>query len=184
MGYAEYLSEFDSVASKYIPERNSWTPADRAVYGVPDLYRVPNDQADELRFKAIKYQFIRHYEQNRMYRRYCERSHIVPDDLRTTDDLSNIPLIPSDYFKDHPRGKDFALWLANLYTGDIPTVRIKGRNPSYDEVIEAFNSSGLAAMYSSGTGGRHTFVPRDMRSFHLNEYAMAKGVVNMFYPVW
>jgi hypothetical protein len=39
-------------------------------------------------------------------------------------------------------------------------------------------------MYSSGTGGRHTFVPRDMRSFHLNEYAMAKGVVNMFYPVW
>ncbi|MCE5296362.1 MAG: transglutaminase family protein, partial [Euryarchaeota archaeon] len=43
MEYAEYLSEFDRAASKYISDSNSWTSADKAVCGVHDLYRVPND---------------------------------------------------------------------------------------------------------------------------------------------
>ena len=42
----------------------------------------------------------------------------------------------------------------------------------------------MAVTYSSGTGGRHTFMPRDMRSFFVNEYAMAKGVISMFFPHW
>ena len=54
----------------------------------------------------------------------------------------------------------------------------------YDQVIEAFNKAGIITTYSSGTGGRHTFVPRDLRSFNINEYAMAKNVVSMFYPRW
>lgn len=184
MGFTEYLNDFERLAAKYVPARNDWTPAEHAVCGVTDPYRVGHELAEELRFKAIKYQFNRHYEANRMYKRYCREVKVAPDDLRTIADLSKVPLIPSEYFKEHPKGRDFALWLANIHTGEVPTIRIPGRNPSYDTVIDAFNSSGLAAMYSSGTGGRHTFVPRDMRSFHMNEYAMAKGVVSMFYPHW
>jgi hypothetical protein len=184
MGYAEYLNNFENLTSKYIPDQRNWTPADQAVYGVPDLYRASKEDADRHRYNSIKYQFVRHYDHNRMYHRYCRNAGITPDDISSVDDLNKVPLIPGEFFKDHPKGKDFALWLGNMFTGEIPTIHIPGGNPSYDTVIEAFNVSGMAAMYSSGTGGRHTFVPRDMRSFHLNEYAMAKGVISMFYPVW
>ncbi|OPY33153.1 MAG: Acyl-protein synthetase, LuxE [Methanomassiliicoccales archaeon PtaU1.Bin124] len=184
MGFSNYINDFNRLTAKYVPLGNEWTPSEQAVCGVGDPFRVPVEQADALRFKAVKYQFIRHFEKNRIYRRYCRQSHIAPEDIRTMDDFHRIPLIPTDFFKDHPRGKDFALWLANLYTGDVPTIHIHGRNPSYDNVIDAFNTSGMAAMYSSGTGGRHTFVPRDMRSFNLNEIALSKNAISMFYPNW
>ena len=184
MGFTTYINDFDRLTSKYVPRGNDWTPSEQAVCGVADPFRVPVEEADSLRFKAIKYQFSRHFEKNRIYRRYCRQNNIMPDDIRSIDDLDRVPLIPTDFFKDHPRGKDFALWLANLYTGDVPRVHIHGKNPSYDSVIEAFNSTGMATMYSSGTGGRHTFVPRDMRSFNLNEYALSKNAISMFYPHW
>jgi hypothetical protein len=184
MGYADYLNRFEEVAIRYIPRRGEWTPADEAVYGPPDPYRVPKEESDRLRINAIRYQLTRHFEHNRMYHDFCVESKFQPDMVKGLDDLDKVPLIPSEFFKDCPTGKDFALWLANLYTGDVPQVRISGRSPSQDHVIEAFNASGMAVTYSSGTGGRHTFMPRDMRSFFVNEYAMAKGVIAMFYPHW
>ena len=107
-----------------------------------------------------------------------------PRSLRTEglDDLDKVPLIPSEFFKDCPPGKDFALWLGNVYTGELPRIKVSGRSPSHDQVIDSFNSAGMAVCYSSGTGGRHTFMPRDMRCFLTNEYAMAKGVISMFFP--
>jgi phenylacetate-coenzyme A ligase PaaK-like adenylate-forming protein len=119
-----------------------------------------------------------------MYHEFCLEAGIGPDDIRSYEDLGKIPLIPNEFFKDCPTGKDFALWLGNLYTGELPQIRIKGSNPNADQVVNAFNAAGMAVFFSSGTGGRHTFMPRDMRSFHMNEYAMAKGVAAMFYPTW
>jgi hypothetical protein len=72
-----------------------------------------------------------------------------------------IPLIPDKFFKDYPSGKDFALWLANIYTGEVPPITIRQRKPTYDEVIKAFNEAGIIVSYSSGTGGRYTFIPRN-----------------------
>lgn len=184
MGYSDCINNFNDLAKKYFPQSVEWTPSDKAVYGPPDPYRVPVDEANDLQFKAIKFQFKRHYELNRMYHDFCQTAKIAPENIRTYEDLEKIPLIPSEFFKDCPSGRDFALWIANIFTGELPPVKIAGKNPSHDDVINAFNAAGLVTTYSSGTGGRHTFVPRDLRSFNMNEYAMAKGVISMFYPNW
>jgi hypothetical protein len=184
INYDEYIKKFDSCVSKYIPKINEWTPADYAVYGPKDLFKVPLNEAKELQFNAIKYQFKRHFEQNKMYHTFCKDMKVVPDDIKIYDDLEKIPLIPNEFYKDYPNGRDFAHWLANIFTGDIPQVKINGMNPSFDDVINAFNASGLAVSYSSGTSGRHTFIPRDMRTFYISEYSAAKMVVSMIYPIW
>ena len=184
MGYAEYIKGFNSLVQKYIPVESTWTPADKAVYGNSDPYRVPQAEADSIRLDAIRYQFRRHYEQNRTYHQFCKDAGITPADINVLADLDRIPLIPSEFFKESPPGREFASWLANIYTGEIPAVKITGREPSRDEVVNAFNKAGMVVTYSSGTGGRHTFTPRDQRSFNTCEYAMAKGVVSMFYPHW
>lgn len=184
MGYPEYISEFEALVSKYVPDRSTWGPSERALYGPTDPYRVPTEEANDLCFKAIKFQFDRHYHHNRMYHDFCQESGVGPEDIRKYEDLGKVPLIPNEFFKDCPSGRNFALWLGNLYTGELPQIRIKGANPSADQVVKAFNDAGMAVFFSSGTGGRHTFMPRDMASFHMNEYAMAKGVATMFYPTW
>jgi len=121
-----------------------------------------------LQFKAVKFQFKRHYEKNRFYRKLCETHNVDPDDIKSYDDLKKIPLLQDKFFKDYPSGKEFAVWLSNIFTGDIPTVKIERHHPTYDDVIRAFNSAGLAISHSSGTSGRHTFIPRDKRTFDLS----------------
>ncbi|HDM66881.1 MAG TPA: hypothetical protein ENG62_00645 [Thermoplasmatales archaeon] len=98
--------------------------------------------------------------------------------------MNKIPLISDRFFKDYPSGRDFATWLGNIYTGELPRIVIKQKNPSYDDVIDAFNEAGLLVTYSSGTGGRHTFIPRDKRTFLASEYALAKSLITMMYPLW
>jgi len=184
ISYDEYIKKFDKLVEKYIPPKKNWTPVDQAVYGPKDLYRVPLKEARELQFKAIKYQFKNQYENNEMYHGFCKEMKVTPDDIKKYDDLEKIPLIPGEFYKDYPSGRDFALWLANIFTGEIPRIKISGKNPTFDEVINAFNSKGLAVVYSSGTSGRHTFIPRDMHTFYLSEYALGKSAIAMAYPYW
>lgn len=179
-----YMKNFERCVQKYIPDIKNWTPPDYAVYKPKDLFRIPLKEAKELQFKAIKYQFKNHYENNKMYHNFCKEMKVKPDDIKSYEDLEKIPLIPDEFYKDYPSGRDFALWLANLFTGEIPTVKITGKNPSYDDVVNSFNSAGLAIAYSSGTSGRHTFIPRDKRTFDISEYALAKAAILMGYPIW
>jgi hypothetical protein len=119
-----------------------------------------------------------------MYHKFCKDQKFSPDKLKNFRDLEKIPLIPGEFYKDYPIGKDFALWLANIITGDIPEIKISGKNPSFDEVINSFNETGMKVAYSSGTSGRHTFIPRDKRTFNIAEYAGAKVAVTMAYPMY
>ncbi|MGZ4905097.1 MAG: LuxE/PaaK family acyltransferase [Halobacteriota archaeon] len=153
--------------------RDIWTPADEAVYKPLDLLRVPIDEARAMQLKAINYAFTRHYTLNDFYRKYCDMRGITPEDVKTYDDLEKIPLIPDLTFKQHPSGVDFANWIASIYTGELPTVFIDP-NPSFDDVVNAFNAAGLLVAYSSGTSGRHTVIPRDMRTYMVFQYASAK----------
>ena len=109
---------------------------------------------------------------------------VTPDDVRTYDDLEKIPLIPDLTFKQHPSGEDFAHWIANIYTGELPTVVIESANPTFDDVINAFNAAGLLVAYSSGTSGRHTVIPRDMRTYLNNQYADSKLKSRLFDSTW
>jgi hypothetical protein len=105
---------------------------------------------------------------------------VTPDDIKGDDDLERIPLIPDLTFKSHPSGADLAHWIANIYTGELPTVEIEGANPTFDDVINAFNAAGMVVMYSSGTNGRPTVIPRDMKTYMRQQYAAAKSRTCMY----
>lgn len=160
--------------ARYIPPRESWTSAEEGVFGPADMLRVPIDEAQATQLRAIRYAFSRHYALNHFYRTYCTKRGVTPDDIRTYDDLEKIPLIPDLTFKQHPSGVDFAHWIANVYTGDLPRVVINTPQPSFDEVIGAFNAAGLVVAFSSGTSGQHTVIPRDMRTYLTAQYIMGK----------
>lgn len=181
---AEYMHRFETRLSAYIPPKNSWTPADEALFGPHDIYRIPLDEAEAMRFKAIKYTFNLHYTCNITYRAFCDEHGITPGDLKNPDDLEKIPLIPDRFFKEHPAGKDFAIWLGNIITGEMPRVVIHNGNPGFDEVISAFNQAGMVVAYSSGTSGRHTVIPRDRRTYNTSQFAAGKSVITMAYPEW
>ena len=182
--FDEYIKKFNNYVQKYIPPKENWTPSDQAVYGIKDFFKTPVKEAQELQFKAIKYQFKNHYENNKMYNGFCKQMKTTPEDIKNFNDLEKIPLIPGEFYKDYPNGKDFAFWLANIFTGKIPRVNIKGKDPNFDDVINSFNSTGLVVAYSSGTSGRHTFIPRDRKTFDISEYAIAKAAITMAYPVY
>lgn len=184
ISFDEYIKQFHSRVKKYMPSRQDWTPVDDALYTPNDLYRIPLEKAQQLQFKALRFSFQRQFEQNRFYHTFCKDRNISPADIKTPDDLLNIPLVPDKFFKDYPQGKEFATWLANVFTGQLPRVEVPQSNPTYDDVISAFNKAGILVTFSSGTGGRHTFIPRDQRTFHATEYAAAKTVITMMYPVW
>ncbi len=182
--YAAYIAKFDRLAAGYIPPAGAWTPVDEALYGPPDPFRVPYARALEMQLRAVRFALERHYAGNKIYRKFCRERGFTPEQVKTTADLDAIPLLPDSFFKDYPDGRDFALWLGNIVTGELPKVVIRRSHPGYDDVIDAFNESGMAVMFSSGTSGRHTFIPRDRRTFLAAEYAMAKAVVAMAYPLW
>ncbi|MFH1101842.1 MAG: hypothetical protein V1726_07390 [Methanobacteriota archaeon] len=182
--FETYIQQFDGHMKKYIPPSSTWSPVEEALFKPRDLFRVPLEEAQTLQLKAIRYAFNYQYTNNKMYHTFCKNHGVSPADITTSDDLKKIPLIPDKFFKDYPTGREFAVWLANIATGELPHIVIPHQSPSYDEVINAFNAAGMAVAYSSGTGGRHTFIPRDLRTFNLSEYAIAKAVITMIHPLW
>jgi hypothetical protein len=171
--------KLDELLTPYIPPRDTWNLADEALYEPVDLFRVPMDEARDMQLKAIKQAFTHHYNNSEFYHEYCEMRNVRPDDIRTVNDLNTIPLIPDTTFKEYPSGAEFAHWLASIFTGELPEIVIESTNPTYDDVVNAFNAAGLAVMYSSGTSGRLTFIPRDMKTFLAAECAFAKLAVSM-----
>jgi phenylacetate-coenzyme A ligase PaaK-like adenylate-forming protein len=182
--FNQYIADFEKCVSEYIPPKGSWTPIEDALFKPRDLYRIPIKEAREMQLKSIKYSFKHHYEKNEFYHNFCKEHKVIPNDIKTADDFKKIPLIPDKFFKDYPKGKDFANWIANIYTGDLPEIRVREKNPSYDDVINSFNEAGITITFSSGTGGKHTFIPRDQRTFNTSEYAAAKSLLSMMYPLW
>jgi long-chain-fatty-acid---luciferin-component ligase len=171
------IEKLNQHLARYIPPPATWTPAEEALFSASDFLRVSVDQARATQLKSIRYAFSRHYNLNSFYRKYCDEKGVTPADVKTYDDLGKIPLIPDATFKQHPSGKGFAYWLTVIFTGDLPKVTIKGANPSFDDVINAFNAAGLIVTHSSGTSGRYTVLPRDVRTLLDFQYSIAKLTV-------
>jgi hypothetical protein len=173
-------NKVDELLSDLIPPRETWTPVDESLHPL-DVLRVPLDEAQALQFKAIKYAFTRQYTENTFYHRYCDKHRITPDDLKTHDDLEKVPLIPDATFKQHPSGEDFAYWIANIFTGNLPgVVEIDPSNQTFDDIIHSFNAAGLEVAYSTGTSGRHSVIPRDKRTFGYFNYGAAKTTAGIY----
>ena len=180
--FKTYMDNLDNQIKNFMPQQN--TPLYDALVKPKDIFRIPLKEAEKLQFSCIKTAFIHNYNNNKFYHKFCKERAITPDDLKTNQDLTKIPLITDKFFKDYPSGKNFALWLANIYTGEAPNITIRQKKPTYDDVIKAFYEAGIIVSYSSGTGGRYTFIPRNKQTFLNAEYALAKTVVTMAYPLW
>ena len=98
---------------QFISPREDWTPADEMLYGVDDFFDIPEDEAERLRFEAIKYAFEYQYSNNAFYRNFCQAEGIAPDGIKEITDLVRIPKIPDTFFKDYPGTKpeEFYSWL-------------------------------------------------------------------------
>jgi hypothetical protein len=166
--------------ARYVPPRETWTPAEEALYKPVDLFNVPLDEAQTMQMKAIKSAFVHHYNNNEFYHKFCTTRGVSPPDVNTVDDLLKIPLVLDQAFKEYPKGKELAYWITVMSTADLPQIVIKGANPTFDDVINAFNAHGMTLTYSSGTSGRFTVIPRDQRTFLAGEYGLAKAISNMY----
>ncbi|MCD6481986.1 MAG: hypothetical protein J7L31_06955 [Thermoplasmata archaeon] len=177
----EYIKKLHSYLKKYVA--SDPTPGEEALYKPVDIYNVPKKEAEEYKYKSIKYIFKHHYENNSFYHDYCKENNVSPDDIKSIEDFNKIPLIADKFFKSYPEGREFAMWLATLYTGELPSIVIKKKD-DHDGIINKFREAGLVVTYSSGTSGKHTFIPRSQRTFNAAEYAIAKSAITMLYPEW
>lgn len=168
----------DNILQSYIPGEIS-SPVEKALYEPQMLFNEPKEKMDEYRLKAIKYAFKHHYENNKFYRQLCKENGVTPDDIRSIDDFSKIPLLPHRFYKDYPSGRDFALWLANLMSVELPRIEIEKRKPTYDDIIEDFQKAGITVCFSSGTTGKFTFIPRDEKTYKMGQYAIARCAIEM-----
>lgn len=173
-----YKEKIDNLLRDYIPSSIS-NPVEEALYNAKGVFSLSRKEMDEYRFKAVKYAFKHHYENNNFYREMCKENKISPDDIKSIDDFAKIPRLPHHFFKDYPSGRDFALWLANLMSVELPQITIEKKKPTFDDVIEDFNKSGITVCYSSGTTGKFTFIPRDEKTYKMGQYAIARCSIEM-----
>jgi phenylacetate-coenzyme A ligase PaaK-like adenylate-forming protein len=159
--------------------REEWTPVDKALYEADNLYRIGSGRAEQLRFEALKYSFEHHYRANGFYHRFCQQEGIAPGDIKEPSDLLRIPLIPDTFFKDYPAGGAFYNWLKKIASVELPEIRFKSRNPSFDEVIEALCDSGIIVTFTSGSSGRYSFFPRDTLTWLRQRYSFACSGVEL-----
>lgn len=172
--YHPYDKKYVKERERYTRERYSplkWTPPDEALFG-GRIFDIPKEKAERLRFKAVKYAFNHHYSKNPFYHRFCKELDVKPDDIRNESDFLEIPLISDISFKIYPEGIDFINWLDKIYTGKMPSLDIK--NPSFDGIIDALQEKGITLVFSTGTSGRFSFIPRDELTWKRQMYAYSR----------
>ena len=168
----------------YIPPKSSWTPPDDALYGVKELFRLPEGEAEKHLFKAVKYSFSHWYDNSEWYHRYVNEFNMTPDDVKAPSDMSKIPCVSHRFFKTYLEGPDFAKWIRQVMIGDTVDPKVSKGNPSLDDMIDAYMKKGLLTAYSSGTSGRFSFIPKDRRTFIRSQYSLGKMGISEILGDW
>jgi len=163
---------------KLITPKESWNAVDKALFSSNSFFSDYKN-IQELMLPAIRYSFKHHYDNNVIYRKVCDLKGITPDKIKLKNDFDKIPLLPDTFFKDYPEDKRFLDWLKTIFTGSIPEAELKNSSPSHDEVIEVFNKKGINIMFTSGTSGRFSFIPRDNLSWNRVKYSAMKSVIEL-----
>src|ERR1035437_9322844 len=74
-------------------------PLASAVASVSDLYRMPQEDLNQIKGELIAEAFRHHYQNNTYYREACKSKGVHPDQITCFDDLIRIPLVPIAKFK-------------------------------------------------------------------------------------
>jgi len=163
---------------RLIPPKEKWTPVDTALY-TPKTFFFGYLKTQDHLFPAIHHTFKHHYENNFLYHRICETKGVTPKAIISKEDVNKIPLLPDAFFKNYPDGKGFLNWLKTIYSGSLPKPIFKNDNPNHDEIIEEFNKKGTSIMFTSGTSGRFSFIPRDTTSWNRVKYSAMRSVIEL-----
>jgi len=158
--------------------RNAWSPVDEALFGPQDLFAVPAADAEELRLRAIQHSLDYHFETNKFYRALCKDRGFEPKDVKTVDDLKKVPLIPDTIFKGYRNPSEFVQWLKGLSPDNMQYPQVKDQS-SFDSVIRELQDGGVTVLFSSGTSGRFTFVPRDDLTWRRLRYAICMPTLHI-----
>ena len=155
----------------YAPSRENWLPPDQALYSPKMIFNLSDKEAQDLRFKAIKYAFLHHYSKSPFYNRFCKELEVKPDDIILEKDYIKIPLLSDILFKDHPStGREFVDWLQKIYVGNLPKIQNLDDRADYDNIIDAYQKENVTLVFSSGTSGSFSFVPRDRITWNRQMY--------------
>ena len=163
---------------KFITPKETWNPVDKVLFS-PNLFFSDYKKTQDLMVEAVRHSFKHHYENNVIYHHICQTNGVAPESIKSKDDFNKIPLLPDTFFKDYPEGKGYLSWLKTIFTGSLPNVDFKTDSPSHDEVIEGFNKNGINIMFTSGTSGRFSFIPRDTLSWNRVKYSAMKSVIEL-----
>jgi hypothetical protein len=163
---------------KFIPPKSDWTAVDESLHSSLSFFH-DYAKTSALLFPAIRQSFKHHYENNFLYHKVCEINKVTPENITTPHDIKKIPLLPDAFFKDYPDGKGFLNWLKAIFSGSLPKPQFSTETPTHDEIIEAFNKQGTSIMFTSGTSGRFSFVPRNTASWNRVKCSAMKSVTEL-----
>ena len=65
----------------------------------PDPFRMNVEEANSLRLASLQGSFEHHYKNNAVYKAFCDKFGVKPDDIQAFDDILKIAFITSDIFK-------------------------------------------------------------------------------------
>ncbi len=126
---------------------------------------VDEESAKKLRRKAAWINFQRYRQSIPYFARVCEMTGVYSDHPDFEAIVENL-LIPDDVFKSYPQklldDKDFAgmnKWLSNIGTADVGDKASSAND--LDEWVDELGRNGMHLVFSSGTSGNMSFVPRD-----------------------
>lgn len=158
--------------------REQWTTVDSMIYGMDNYFDYDAASIREARTRAIREAFDHHYSDNLFYHRYCKDNDIQPDDVKTEEDLTSIPMVPDNFFKDYPDEdpKSVYEWLYRVSSVNIGDYDFTGSNLQ-DFLNWAETRLRGVVTHSSGTTGNFSIMFRDQLTTQRWFYAADKTLL-------
>jgi hypothetical protein len=155
------MKHFADIQSELIKATRTWALGDSTGLA----------HAAELRNQAIRLNQIHYRENIPLYRKIAEEEGLGADaDIAT---IKKNLMFSSDIFKSYEQSwlddnnfSSMSQWLSSIYHRRIDT-DVSGVQ-SIDAWIECLETSGVHVVYSSGTSGAFSFVPRDKKNWQLS----------------
>src|SRR5688572_18980272 len=130
--------------------------------------RLDERKAEEVRRRAIELCHSHYHAEIPFYRKVCDR--MGAGSTARFDDIAEHLLVPDDIFKSYParlidegRFDEMNRWISRISTARIDADVSKVE--TIDDWLEVVERAGLTLVFSSGTSGHISFVPRDDRTW-------------------
>ncbi len=168
----------NNLTDRFLVPRERWMTIDSMIYGMDNYFDYDAGSAREKRTTAIREAFEHHYSNNLFYHRYCRDNDVRPDDIKTEDDLTAIPMVPDNFFKDYPEEnpKSVYEWLYRVSSVNVGDYDFSGSGLQ-DFLRWAEHRLRGIVTHSSGTTGNFSIMFRDQLTTQRLFYAFDKTLL-------